>query len=520
MPPRVPPIPDAYTQQTLSRRDTLCVSITGQTPAAMQVTSAQLLTGFPFQEFRLDSLADPAGGVLALTGFLRQHPSLLALATCRPLPSGGRFHGTPKQELDVLLGAAEAGFRLVDLSLESAEALGPTAVDQLRERGAAVLVSFHDFQHTPNLAGILDRVRPLHPDLAKIVTSAETLTDSLTVLRFLKGAAAGLPFPILALAMGEAGVPSRVLGPRAGGSFTFAAARQAEATAPGQLTAHTLAGLYRMRDLKPSTRLFGVAGDPIGSSLSPLMLNTAFRAAGIDAVYLPLKTSSPEELFHVARELPLDGFSVTMPLKQAILPLLDYVDPEAAKIGAVNTVHRTPDGKFRGYNSDAAGIVGPLRGRLDLRNTRILVLGAGGAARAAVFACIAAGAKLFICNRTYEKAEILARQTGAGAVGRSALAAQTFDVVINATPAGMQGNSLILPLEEHELNAHLVFDLVYNPIETPLLALARTKGIGTLPGVAMFVHQGARQFEIWTGTPAPRDAMQAAVLGALTQSCP
>ncbi len=502
-------------QHVLARLDKICVSITGQNPEQMQANSRTLLPDFPFQEFRLDYLADIAVAISLLGKYLAENPGLLALATCRPLPSGGCFHGSAKGELQTLLAAVEAGFPLVDLSLESAEELGPSSLEQLRERGASVLVSFHDFQGTGDLQTVLGRLRALRPDLGKIVSTARTLSDGLNVLHLLRSGNADTPFPLVALAMGEPGVPSRILGPWAGAAFTFAASAEGEATAPGQITARALADIYRARELGPGTRIFGVFGDPIHSSLSPLMLNAAFRAAGMDAVYLPLKTGEPEEVFQLARELPLDGFSVTMPLKQAILPFLDFIDPTAAKIGAVNTVQRTPDGKFHGYNTDADGIVDPLGQRLELQGARILVLGAGGAARAAVFGCLDRGAQVFLHNRTAEKAQLLAEESGAQVLSRDELAGRHFDVLINATPAGMRDNSLTLPVEEPELNADLVFDLVYNPIETPLLALARSKGIATIPGVEMFVHQGAHQFAIWTGETAPADAMQGAVLTEL-----
>jgi 3-dehydroquinate dehydratase/shikimate dehydrogenase len=203
------------------------------------------------------------------------------------------------------------------------------------------------------------------------------------------------------------------------------------------------------------------------------------------------------------------------------MPLLERTDQLSAKIGAVNTILRAQDGKFYGFNTDVAGIVTPLERRLTLKNAKILVLGAGGAARAAVFGCCDKGAEVFILNRTHETAQKLARQSGAKAIRRDAVAKTHFDVIINTTPIGMAGNTSkntpASPLEAAELNARYVFDLVYNPIETPLLRLARQKGIAVITGVEMFVQQGARQFEIWTGKPAPEEEMLRVVLHALRQ---
>jgi 3-dehydroquinate dehydratase / shikimate dehydrogenase len=209
---------------------------------------------------------------------------------------------------------------------------------------------------------------------------------------------------------------------------------------------------------------------------------------------------------------------VTMPLKESVIPFLERTDPLSTKIGAVNTISRMPDGKFYGFNTDVAGIVGPLERRLSLRNAKVLVLGAGGAARAAVFGCRNKGAEVWILNRTPETAQKLARQAGAKTIRRDALAKQPFDVIINATPAGMNGNKTAAILAPEELNARVVFDLVYNPIETPLLRMARQKGIAVITGVEMFVQQGARQFEIWTGKPAPEEEMLRMVVHSLKQS--
>ena len=490
----------------------LCVAVTGTSVQELLARSAALLPQHPLQELRFDFLPAPLTAMPALRDHCARHAATL-LATCRRQVSGGHFNGSPEQELEVLLEAARAGCALVDLSIESVEMLPSNAVAQLRAQGAAVLLSWHDFERTGDLGAVLERMRRFAPDLYKIVPTATTLSDNLKVLALLR---ANTEIPVVAMAMGEAGIPSRVLGVRGGAAFTFAAATPAEATAPGQLTADALRTLYCVDSLSPATQIYGVAGHPVRSSRSPLMLNTAFANEALDAVYLPLLTDDPEALFHFGRELPLSGFSVTMPLKQRILPLLRHLDPLAEKIGAVNTVRREPDGSFSGFNTDAAGIVGPLEQRLPLQGARVLVLGAGGAARAAVFACVERGAAVSILNRTHATAAALAEDSGAAAIREEDLAElRPFDVLINATPAGMQGNATELPLRSANLPAKLVFDLVYNPLDTSLLRIARAQGLAVIPGIEMFVHQGARQFELWTGRPAPVDLMRKVVLESL-----
>jgi 3-dehydroquinate dehydratase/shikimate dehydrogenase len=269
--------------------------------------------------------------------------------------------------------------------------------------------------------------------------------------------------------------------------------------------------LYRLENLDQATRIFGVAGNPVAHSLSPLLHNTGFRRENVNAVLLPLKVRAMADLMTLALELPLAGIAVTMPLKTEVLPHLANMDPLTARIGACNTLRTGADGKLYGFNTDVAGIVRPLERRMRLKGARVVVLGAGGAARAAVFGLVAQGAEVFVVNRTHEHAVTLARQAKAKSLKHELLAKQNFDVLINTTPCGMAGVKPTLPIGESELNAQLVFDTVYSPLETPLLKLARARGIPVVTGLEMFVQQGARQFEIWTGKPAPESEMMRVV---------
>ena len=504
-----------------SRLGKICVAITGATPEEMIDRATEVLKETNFIEFRLDYLPKPLAALPRLKTFLAENTATTAVATCRCEANGGRFDGSNAAALEVLLKAAEAGFEIVDIELESIEKLPKTTMGRLREAGAAVIISHHDFHVTKDLDAIYDRIEPFHPDFAKIVPTARSLADNLTLMRFLERMEDRSNSSIVGICMGEAGIISRVLGLRAGSAFTFAAATQGEETAPGQIAARTLIETYRIDQVDAATKVYGVAGNPIRSSLSPLMMNTAFRRETVNAVYLALQTAKADDLFKLMREIPIQGLSVTMPLKRAVMPLLERTDPLSARIGAVNTILRAQDGKFYGFNTDVAGIIGPLERRLSLKDARVLVIGAGGVGRAAVFGCREKGAEVFIYNRTTETAHKLARQAGAKTVRRDALPKLSFDVIINATPLGMAGlsgkNIPAAPLEPVEINARYVFDLVYNPIETPLLRLARQKGIAVISGVEMFVQQGARQFEIWTGKPAPEEEMLRVVLHSLRQ---
>jgi 3-dehydroquinate dehydratase/shikimate dehydrogenase len=239
-------------------------------------------------------------------------------------------------------------------------------------------------------------------------------------------------------------------------------------------------------------------------------MNTAMRRENVNSVYVPLHAKTLKDLLHCVREIPLHGLSVTMPYKQAILPHLDNTDAHTTKIGACNTVVRGQDGKLYGFNTDVAGVLRPLEQRLTIDGAKVLVLGAGGAARAAVFGLKERGAEVWVLNRTSAKGQKLARQAKAHSIKRADLRKVAFDVIINATPVGM-GNTRDCPLKDEEIQARVVFDMVYDPVETHLLRVARTKGISVIPGVEMFVQQAARQFEIWTGKPAPAGDMLRAV---------
>jgi 3-dehydroquinate dehydratase/shikimate dehydrogenase len=319
---------------------------------------------------------------------------------------------------------------------------------------------------------------------------------------------------LVGLCMGEQGIISRALSVRAGSVFTFAAATRGEETGPGQVTASELRDTYRIEMVDAATQVYGVAGDPIAHSMSPVMMNAAFRRETVNAVYLALHAKSLKDLLACVHDIPIRGLSITMPYKQEIVEMLENSDPLTRQIGACNTVVRAADGKLYGFNTDVAGIVVPLESRLALQGARILIVGAGGVARAAAFGLKLKGAEVFITNRTKEKAQSLARQSKAKYMKREDVAKQSFDVIINATPVGMDSDK-VSPLTEKELNTRYVFDLVYNPAETRLLKMARAKGLHAIPGLEMFVQQGARQFEIWAGKPAPVAEMAYVVTKAL-----
>jgi len=506
-----------YAPQYLrARMGKLCVAITGDTAAEMIEKATEVAKETPFIEFRLDYLSKPLLALPKIKQFLTDNTLVTAVATCRRASLGGKFRGTIADEMELLTKCATSGFHLADVELQTAEALKKGELQKLRDKGIALIVSYHDFEATKDLDDVLERIREFKPEFVKIVSTAKSLSDNITMIRFLEREADRNN--MLGICMGNPGIISRVLGLRAGSVFTFAAATVGEETGPGQIAARTLIETYRIDQVDAATKVYGVAGNPIKHSLSPIMMNTAFRRETVNAVYLALQAPKLPDLIKLVNEIPLQGLSITMPLKQDILKYLENTDPLTKLIGACNTVVRAVDGKLYGFNTDVAGILGPLERRgIPLRTAKVLVLGSGGAGRAAVFALRDKGVEVFVWNRTPQSAQALAKKSGAKTIKREAIGKTKFDVIINATPIGQAGFKQQTLLEPSEINANYVFDFVYTPVETPLIRAAKAKGVAVITGVEMFVEQGAAQFQIWTGKPAPKDDMLRVVVHSLKQ---
>jgi len=466
--------------------------------------------GESFLEFRLDYLDRAEDGPAAIRRFLEDYPECTVVATCRRRQNHGKFNGSIEQQLALLEKAIAAGAQAVDVEIETAE----TAAEHvgLFHGRAGLVVSYHNYESTPPMDSIVNRVMRVPADAYKVVTTARKPSDNLRIL------AVARAFPkqsMVVLAMGELGFPTRVLSPVYGGAYTYAAPNCAEGTASGQVGAHQLRRLYHVEKLRKASKIYGVIADPIRHSISPAVHNRAFQLRRMDAVYLPFWVTPAQlrDFFTAAEGLPLAGFSVTIPHKQKIVRYLDSVDPVARRIGAVNTVWRR-GGKWRGANTDVTGVTGPLARVLTLRNASVLMVGNGGAARGAAFALAGVGAQISITGRNFDRVRALARVCGAEALGREQLSGRHFDAVVHATPLGMYpqvGGCFF----EGEIPGEVVFDLVYNPSETELLKKARAQGKTVIRGLEMFIEQAVGQFEIWTGETAPRAAMTKAAEEAL-----
>src|SRR4029077_303081 len=438
----------AYAPRLLPLRlPRVCVAVIGSDPNEIAEKAEALVRDNPFLEFRLDYLSKPGLAMPRIKRFMETHPGTVVIATCRRVANGGKFRGSIASQLDILGKAAASGCQLVDVELQTASKCKPEQLQKLRTR-AALILSFHDFHATKKLEVTLEKMRGLPADFFKVVSTATTLYDNVVMMRLLEKESDR--HALIGLCMGEKGIISRGLGVRAGSAFTFASVSPGEQTAPGQVTAQDLRNVYRIEQVDAATRMYGVAGDPVSHSLSPAIMNTALRRENVNAVYLALHAKTLKDLLACVRDIPIHGLSITMPYKQAILEHLDNTDSHTTKIGACNTVVRAQDGKLYGFNTDTAGVVRPLEQRITLEGARVLVLGAGGAARAAVFGLKERGCEVFILNRSVAPAQKLARQAKARSVKRPDLKKLSFDVIINATPLGM-ANTRESPLNENEI---------------------------------------------------------------------
>ena len=465
-------------------------------------------------ELRLDYLRDHSELETELHGMLSRLRYPQTIATCRRVEAGGRFQGSVEDQLAVLTAAARAGCQWVDIEIESVKAVRNLPFKVFAP--SKVIVSYHNYKNTRDLGAVYRRLARLPVEAVKIASQAQNLQDNLKVLKLLKSNRRRRP-RLVALAMGNSGICSRVMAFRWGCPFTYASLGNHHAVAGGQLAINHMRSVYHVEHLDERTQLYGVVGTHSAMSLSPAMQNIAFQAKRVNALYLPCETARLSDFLKFARSLKFAGFSITMPFKRAIMKELVWMDPLAEKIGACNTV-AVRHGKWMGWNTDSTAVTEVLTKRLRLPGSRILILGAGGAARAAAFALRAENADVFIAARREAVARKLARSVGAEAVPWENADNLDVDAVINATPVGMSPHSDAHPLDLARLRTRVVFDMVYFPVETRFLSEARGRGLVTISGLEMLVAQGARQFEIWTGLSAPRALMEQAIRQALSHA--
>jgi 3-dehydroquinate dehydratase/shikimate dehydrogenase len=376
------------------------------------------------------------------------------------------------------------------------------------------ICSYHNFvSASGDMEAIYNELAAAETGVIKIAVQIHDISEGLELWGLLKKARSENK-QLVPIAMGEAGKWTRILGLAYGAPMTYASLETGKEVAPGQISVEDLRDVYRVKELNEKTDIFGVIGDPVKFSLSPYMQNAGFKAAGLNAVFIPLEVKDLESF--VTRFLPesglnIKGLSVTIPHKQAIMKYLDEIDETAQRIGAVNTV-KIVNGKLYGYNTDAPGFIKPLKNAYgELSGKTAAVLGAGGGARAVIYALQKGGTKVTVFVRDPEKARPLADEFKIDIRDLQDADIKGFDIVINATPLGMKGK---FEGQSPSINSQLigvaaVYDLVYTPEVTPFIQEARTAGVPIIIGGAeMLVAQGVEQVKIWTGSVAPPEIVE------------
>jgi 3-dehydroquinate dehydratase/shikimate dehydrogenase len=486
----------------------ICVSI-GRTRHKMVVLEHRALAerGAEMVELRIDWLSRMPD----FSRLLADRPTP-CIVTCRRKSDRGRWRGTEEQRLALLRSAIVAGVEYVDLEDDVAGQI-PRYGETKR------IVSHHNFDETPqDLKAIHEQLCDCDPDIVKLVTMANSPSDIVRMLQLVDQA----DVPTIGFCMGELGVVSRILCGKYGSPFTYATFSTEREMGPGQLSFDVMRHIYRYDDINADTQVYGVLGDPISHSLSPLVHNTAFRNQGINAVYFPFRVprdTLPKTL-DAYRWLNVQGYSVTIPHKEAALKLASQATDAATAIGAANTLFRESDGSWTATNTDFEAAMASIRlgleqhfpGNASISGRKVLMLGAGGVARAIGLGLVRAESALTISNRNSERARDLAEELGCKHIKWENRGTGFYDIVVNCTPIGMHPNVDDTPFPVNYLREGMVvFDTVYNPENTMLLKDARERSCTTVSGIEMFVRQAAVQYELFTGQPAPLAEMREAI---------
>ncbi len=490
------------------RTTRVCVSVCQKDFSALRKACERASEWADIVELRLDCLTEePASISQLLSGLTR--PVIL---TFRPSEQGGHHNLTHEERLACWKTQAPRGEQVWwDLESDIANELSPD--------WSRTIVSHHDFSGVPtDLDQIYERLACTPARVLKIAVQANEIVDCIPIFELIDRARSE-GREIIAIAMGNPGIPTRILGPSRGTFLTYAALDDDSATAPGQFNAHKLRAIYHIDKIDSETMVCGLVGLPVMHSVSPHIHNAAFASEGVNGVYLPFEVSDVrsflKRMVHPrTRDLNwnLRGLSITAPHKQAVMDYLDWIEPDAREIGAVNTIIIEND-RLLGYNTDAAGLIEPLLTRLgSLNEKNVAVIGAGGAARAAIWALQRQKARVTLFARDLAKAALL----NVPCQSLSSASFSDYDVVINATPLGSGAHIDQTPATQQQLSgAGYVYDLVYNPIETRLLREADQAGCKTLGGLEMLVSQARIQFELWTGKKSSSSVMYDAAAGGL-----
>jgi len=492
---------------TKDRAVHVCVPVCEKDLNALENACERAVEWADVVELRLDCLDGRLEDVSRIVSNLSR-PVIL---TFRPAEQGG-YRKLTREVREAFWGNEATRGEAVwwDLEADLAQDVSPD--------WSHIIISHHDFSGPPgDVDQIYERLAQTPAHVIKIAVQANDILDCIPIFRLLDRARHENR-EIIAIAMGNAGLATRILGPSRGAFLTYGSLDDDRATAPGQVNAPRLRSLYNIDGIGQETMICGLVGMPVMHSVSPHIHNAAFASGGINGVYLPFEVRDVNVFFKRmvhprSSELRwnLRGLSITAPHKQAVMENLDWIEPDAKEMGAVNTVVVEND-RLLGYNTDAAGFIEPLKRHGSLADSNVAIIGAGGAARAAIWALQKQGATITLFARDVAKAQSLnipcKPLTGASFNG--------YDLVINASPLGSGEHTHQSPATAEQLSgARCVYDLVYNPIETRLLREAREAGCQTLGGLEMLVAQAKIQFELWTGEKPSHEIMYNAAAAAL-----
>jgi len=452
----------------------------------------------PYLEVRLDYLSEPAVPALPT----RQGTEFIA--TCRPKREGGRYGGSEKDRLDLLGRAAHCGFTWLDLEHDVREV--PDVPSATR-----IIRSYHCFDgFCPNLSARFQSLAQTGGDAVKMAVSVTRTRELGVLLEWMESLSSAIPFVVLG--MGDWGQPSRFLGGFLGNLWTYVAETEDSSVAPGQFTLQQAQEWYRLPSWDRPPDIYGVLGNPVRHSLSPLIHNTLFRHYKLDKIYLPLALDQVDPWFGYVDQsrLSFQGFSVTLPFKTDVL---EFVETKKSPVGALNTLVKR-ESNWEGLNTDYHGFLYPLKSNFSLRDKRAVVLGNGGVAHTVVKALQDEGVEVTIVGRNPKKVALFAKQYNC----RQALFSDlpiSADLCVNTTPVGQYPEVDESPLREDQLEFELVYDLIYRPRRTRLLELAGRKGLRTISGMEMFVEQAALQFVAWTGNDPDRNMIEEIIFEAI-----
>ncbi|MDP1834806.1 MAG: shikimate dehydrogenase [Chlamydiales bacterium] len=383
-----------------------------------------------------------------------------------------------------------------------------------------VMLSHHDTNQMPsNLRDLLHSMQQFPADYYKIAVTPKSAVEALQMVHFTREVNS-VGGQLCGIGMGSEGQITRILAPISGAPITYACVDESVATAPGQLPVQALNGIYGVDRLNYDSMMLGLIGNPVDASKGYLIHNAVFKRLSIPAVYVRMCVDANHlpELFQEARRLKWKGFSVTMPLKEAVIPFLDAIDPSAQAIGAVNTIVLEEDRGYVGYNFDGIGALDAIEARKNVYGQQFIVLGAGGAAKAIAYEAKQRGAEVTILNRSYGRAEMLAKQLGVHAKPLERLSdilRSAPGILAQTTSVGMTPNVNDTLVEAKDLVAGtLVFDAVAYPPETRLLREAKESGCETVSGVMMWLGQAERQILQWFDGSASTQEVHVAVLDA------